>query len=355
MNRRDFTKISALSVASSSLLGVPWGCSNTGKKDEARKPSLINTLYYRANTFHYNPFHIAADLQWMADHGTQAVTLAISEPDFIQAIRNIETIVSEAHKRNIKVFFVTSRWAGIFAGAPKAPSLFAAKNPHTWSLNSKGEPYFHSSGPICSIYYEEVFEFFTRSLDRVLNQWGLDGVVWDEPKAYQMDYSEKAIEALGTNGTVAQHEANYCEYISQLNQHIRNHHGDKVISFFAYPYLSENFIEESSRIRHLDYFGSDGRGYPIGERPENIGGKKFLLGEGAVGMRYVTKAREKNLKSMVLIENFRTQLSEHPLLEKYLDEIITMVDQFAYYYYPRSCEAPDETMKLITSKLKHFV
>ncbi|MBQ0734680.1 hypothetical protein [Aquimarina celericrescens] len=352
MKRRDFTKITALGAIGTSILGIPYAC-NVAKGD--KKPSLINNLYYRANTFHYNPAHIAADMQWMADHGTNALTMAISEVDFNTAEQNIETIINEAHKRGIKVFFVTSRWAGVFAGAPKMPSIFAAKNPHTWSLNKKGKPYFHSSGPICSIYYPEVFNFFIEHLDKAFMTWDLDGVVWDEPKAYQLDYAPNARETLGERPSVETHEANYCEFISKLNDHIRNKHGNKIINFFAYPYLSNSFIEEASKIRHLDYYGADGRAYPKAEKPESFRGKKYLIGEGKVGKRYIEKATEKKLKSMVLIENFNTQIQEYPLLEKHLDTIITMADQFAYYYYPRSCAEPDKAMQLITKHLKKIV
>ncbi|GAA4273701.1 hypothetical protein U6A24_02810 [Aquimarina gracilis] len=350
MKRRDFAKITTLGTIGTSILGIPYGCSMDSKK--RKKPSLINNLYYRANTFHYNPSHIATDMQWMADHGTNALTMAISEVDFGTSERNIEAIVTQAHKRGIKVFFVTSRWAGVFAGAPKMPSIFAAKNPHTWSLNKKGRPYFHSSGPICSIYYPEVFDFFIEYLNKTFATWDLDGIVWDEPKAYQLDYSPKATEALGTNPVIETHEANYCEFISQLNDHIRKEHGGKTINFFAYPYLTDSFIEKASEIRHLDYYGADGRAYPNTERPETYTGKKFILGQGNVGHRYVTKAHEKGLKSMVLIENFKTTPNEYPLLEKYLNTIIAMADQFAYYYYPRSCNEPDKAMQLITSYLK---
>ena len=353
MKRRDFTKITALGALGTSVLGIPYACSVASEK--AKRPSLINNLYYRANTFHYNPIHIAADMQWMADHGTNALTMAISEVDFGNAERNIETIVLEAHKRGIKVFFVTSRWAGVFAGAPKMPSIFAAKNPHTWSLNEKGKPYYHSSGPICSIYYPEVFDFFIEHLDKAFKTWDLDGVVWDEPKAYQLDYSTKAVETLGENTSVEIHEANYCEFISKLNDHIRTEHGDKIINFFAYPYLTDSFIEEASKIRHLDYYGADGRAYPNTEKPETYTGKKFLLGEGKVGHRYVKKAQEKGLKSMVLIENFKTKPNEYDLLETHLDTIITMADQFAYYYYPRSCDEPDKAMQIITKHIKQHI
>ncbi len=353
MKRRDFTKITTLGALGTSILGIPYACSVASEK--AQKPSLINNLYYRANTFHYNPAHIAADMQWMADHGTNALTMAISEVDFGNAERNIETIITEAHKRGIKVFFVTSRWAGVFAGAPKMPSIFAAKNPHTWSLNEKGKPYFHSSGPICSIYYPEVFDFFIEYLNKAFNTWDLDGVVWDEPKAYQMDYASKAKETLEDNPLLETHEANYCEFISKLNDHIRNEHDNKTINFFAYPYLTNSFIEEASNIRHLDYYGADGRAYPNIERPKTYTGKKFLLGEDKVGHRYVNKAHEKGLKSMVLIENFKTTPNEYPLLEKHLDTIITMADQFAYYYYPRSCAEPDKAMQIITNYLKKHI
>ncbi|MEM6317370.1 MAG: hypothetical protein AAF960_06850 [Bacteroidota bacterium] len=359
MNRRNFTKTTAAGLVGATLLGCASGKTTALI---SKKPTFINNLYYRANTWHFNPKHIAADMDWMADHGSHAITIALSETDFSNAPRNIETIVRTAHDRGLKVLFVTSRWAGIFAGAPKAPSLFAAKNPQTWSLKADGKPYFHSSGPICSIYYPEVFEFFTSKLKEAFQRFDLDGVMWDEPKAYQLDFAPKGKAALSAEKVAASpydnpldlHIANYCEYISTLNDVIKMEFPNKQIHFFAYPYLSEFFVEKASEIRHLDYYGADGRAYPKDQRPATEKGKKYLLGEGATGFRYVEKAKEKGIKSMVLIENFRTILTEHPLLEKYLDDIIPNVDQFAYYYYPRSCETPDKTLEIITRKLKKY-
>lgn len=361
MKRRDFTKLSLTGLAAAGILGIPYACATANEK--RKTPSLINNLYYRANTYHYNPTHIAADMQWMADHGSHAVTIALSEVDFEKAHRNVETIISKAHKHGLKVFFVTSRWAGVFAGAPKMPSIFAAQHPHTWSLGADGKPYFHSSGPICSIYYPEVKQFFLDTLDKSFNNFGFDGVVWDEPKAYQMDYSAFAKAELkqlsgfetGSGNALITHEGNYCEFISLLNDHIKKNHGDKVINFFAYPYLTDTWIEQASGIRHLDYFGADGRAWPQSDVRNTYKGKKFLIGDGATGSRYIEKATEKKLKSMVLIENFQAAKADYPLYEAYLDEIIPMADQFAYYYYPRSCEEPDTVMQLITNKLKQYI
>ncbi|MBV6646802.1 MAG: hypothetical protein KI790_15195 [Cyclobacteriaceae bacterium] len=352
MKRRDFAKTTLAASLGASMLNLP-SCSFPQKG--GKKPSLINNIYYRANTFSMVPRHVAQDMQWMADHGSNALTIAISEQDFLHAYRNIELICSEAAKRNLKVFFVTSRWAGVFAGAPKLPSIFAALNPHTWSLDKRGKPHFHSSGPICSIYYPEVFDFFISSIDKAFQTWDLAGIIWDEPKAYLMDYSMEAIESLGENGTVQEHEVNYCRYISRLNDHIHRNYPDKTISFFAYPYLSDSWIEAASEIRHLDYFGADGRPYAKKDGEGITSTKKYILGEEKSAMRYVRVAREKNLKSMVLIENFSMKVSHHHVVEKRLDEIIESVDQFAYYYYPRSCEDPDASMKLIADYVKKYI
>lgn len=352
MRRREFTKRSAALSLGAALLPSLNSCGSS--QDQPKKPSLVNNIYYRANTFSMVPRHVAQDMQWMADHGSNALTIAVSEQDFEHAKRNIELICTEAGKRNLKVFFVTSRWAGVFAGAPKMPSIFAARNPQTWSLDENGKPYFHSSGPICSIYYPEVKDFFISSIDQAFNTWDLAGIIWDEPKAYLMDYSQGAKDVLGPDGTVEQHEINYCNYISELNDHINTNYPDKTISFFAYPYLTNSWIESASKIRHLDYFGADGRPYSKKDSEGIVEVKKYILGENSA-QRYIDKANEKGIKSMVLIENFKMQVDHHPLVEKRLDQIISSVDQFAYYYYPRSCENPDASMKLITDHVKKFV
>jgi len=118
------------------------------------------------------PHQIREDLKWMQDVGTQAVSVAVLEQDLFAAVENIEIICNEAAKLGMDVYAVPSRWGGLFAGAPKVPSLFSVQNHHTWVLEEDGSPKISKySGVISSVHYPETLEFFLSSIDEMFKLW----------------------------------------------------------------------------------------------------------------------------------------------------------------------------------------
>lgn len=98
------------------------------------------------------PDQVREDMEWIADTGTDAVTIAVLEQDLYAARENIETIHREAARVGLKLFAAPSRWAGQVAGAPRVPGLFTASHPETWVRNEDGTPYLSSySGPMPSL------------------------------------------------------------------------------------------------------------------------------------------------------------------------------------------------------------
>ncbi len=105
------------------------------------------------------PRHVREDLKWMADVGTNVVSVAVIEQDLFAAVENIEIICNEATKLGMDVWAVPSRWGGLVAGAPKVPSLFTIQNHDTWKLNKDGSYASSSvSGRISSIFHPATFD-----------------------------------------------------------------------------------------------------------------------------------------------------------------------------------------------------
>ncbi len=122
MNRREFAqKILlagiALPIAGNDIL------ANTNVTNNKGTSTLINAYYFRAHMYTLVPRHVREDLKWMADVGTNVVTLSVLEQDLFAATKNIEFVVNEASKLNMKVWMVPARWGGLFAGAPKVPEV----------------------------------------------------------------------------------------------------------------------------------------------------------------------------------------------------------------------------------------
>ncbi|HEX7847800.1 MAG TPA: hypothetical protein VF476_18500, partial [Chitinophagaceae bacterium] len=265
LDRRTFIKNTSLITAGLSILPKE-------EKDPVNRPGdrLLNAYYFRAHMYTIVPRHVREDMKWMADVGTNAVSIAILEQDLTAAVENIEIVCNEAAKVGIKVFAVPSRWGGMFAGAPKVPSIFSVYNPQTWVLKKDGKPVNNiSSGVISSVHYPETEEFFKTSLDKIFSLWPIKGIVWDEPKSFMKDFSPKAVEKLGKDAPLEDHVKAVVEFHSRINKHIKDKQPEVTTTMFAYANQPEMVVQEAAKTQHLDYYGCDGRPWRMedGGRP----------------------------------------------------------------------------------------
>jgi hypothetical protein len=190
MNRGQFLKTSLLGLAYTGVNG--FSANNKGKSAK-----ILNAYYLRAHMYTLVPRHVREDLKWMADAGTNVVSVAVLEQDLFAAVENIEFICNEASKLGMEVWAVPSRWGGIVAGAPKVPSIFTCRNPQTWAMNKDGS-YIDSenSGRISSVFHPDTLEFMCNTADKVFSTWDIKGIIWDEPKTLNADYHPLALAQL---------------------------------------------------------------------------------------------------------------------------------------------------------------
>lgn len=350
MNRRIFIE---KSIAASALLTTGMSHAFPYGKQNTLKEKLLNAYYFRAHMYTMVPSQVAEDMQRMADIGTDAVTVAILEQDLFAAVENVEIIANEADKKGIKLFVVPSRWGGMFAGAPKVPSLFSVQNPHTWILLKDGKPRYNNvSGVISSVHYPETFDFFCESITKMMALWPIKGIVWDEPKSYLMDYSPKAIENLGADASLSSHVRAVSDFHGRINAFIKEGWSDVTTNLFSYADLDDELIDIIAQTKKLDYFGCDGRPwYPNdGGVDESVG--KTLLKNGE---RFLSAARKHKVNSLWLIENHNMKAKDMELAKNRLPEVISKdVDQLIYYYYPRNLSNPADNMDLIFEQVAQF-
>lgn len=166
MNRRNFVINTSLATTGMSLAS---SANAFAKMLGPTSDKVLNAYYFRAHMYTIVPHQVREDLKWMKDKGTDIVSVGILEQDLYAAVENVEIICNEAEKLGISVYAVPSRWGGMFAGAPKVPSIFTSKNPQTWILDENGKPFYNARGPVSSVHYPEVFEFFCESIVRHLN------------------------------------------------------------------------------------------------------------------------------------------------------------------------------------------
>jgi hypothetical protein len=351
-SRRNFIRQAVLSTAVLSSSKDLFSFSLKGE-NKSKATKLLNAYYFRAHMYTIVPRHVREDLKWMADVGTDAVSLAILEQDLNAAVENVDIICNEAEKLNMKVFAVPSRWGGLVAGAPKVPSIFSARKPETWILKKDGSPITNGiSGVISSIHHPDTVEFFKTSLDKVLSLWNIKGIVWDEPKCFIPDYSKKAVEQLGPDASSESQVKAVVDFFGDLNHHIKTQKPEVATSLFVYANSSKLILEESAKTKHLDYYGCDGRPWRNEDGGQQEATGKVLLGAGE---EFLKAARQNGKKSLWLIENHNMPAADIELMRKRLPEVVKKdVDQLIYYYYPRNVDNPETAMNVIAKNVRSF-
>ncbi len=350
MDRKEFIKKTALAGSALGFAHLPT-FSGQIKRTSAK---TLNAYYLRAHMYTMVPHQVKEDLKWMADVGTNIISVAVLEQDFFAAKENIEIICNEAAKLGMDVWAVPSRWGGLVAGAPKVPSIFTTLHQETWKKNSDGT-YASSkiSGRESSIFHPATAEFMQESAKNIFKTWDIKGMIWDEPKSLAKDYHELAIKKLGKNVPLEAYIDANVEFYSKTNNNIKAEFPDKQIAMFIYSNKDDMTLNKCATIEGLDAYGCDGRPWTNKDGGKQEGKGKVLL--GGVGQRFIDAARKNGKKSLWLIENHNMADEDIPILEKRMPEIAkTEVDHLIYYYYPRNLSQPDRIMNIIKKNISTF-
>jgi hypothetical protein len=310
---------------------------------------LRNAYYFRHHMYTLVPRHVREDMAWLADAGTQVVSLAILEQDLYAARQNVEIICREADRVGMHVHAVPSRWGGLVAGAPKVPSRFTIDHPEAASTDAGGRPHIGVSGPIASVHHPACRAFFVEALETMLTQWPIAGVVWDEVKNLDaIDHSTPAKKRLGdqcgqrsaqVNATVA--------FFGDMNRHIKSLRPEAVTTLFLYAHCQGEEVPGFAATPKLDYFGCDGRPWSIadGGTTEDGAGQKCLLDHGP---RFLEAARRGGTAGFLLIENHNLASADLELVDRRLGDVLSLAaEHVAFYYYPRNVADPNRLMEII--------
>ncbi len=354
MRRRDFLIKTGVVASTAAVLPAALGDVMPAQKVGRVPGKCLNAYYFRAHMYTIVPSQVREDLLFMADLGTDTVSVAILEQDLFAAVENVNIIANEAEKLGMALQIVPSRWGGILAGAPKVPSIFSTRNPKTWVLNKDGSAVPNRwSGVMSSVHYPETRQFFKDSIDKCLALWPVKGIIWDEPKLYTtIDYSDAAKSELGVDTSLPAHQRAFSDFFSELNAHIKSKVSGVKTSLFVYANLSDDVITSASRITNLDYFGCDGRPWRNEDGGEQEQANKVLLGAGE---RFLTAAHEAGKGAFWLIENHNMSAANNVLMDKRLAEVVAhMPEQLSYYYFPRNVDQPDDNMAIVAKHIKKY-
>lgn len=341
MDRRKF--LQALGLG-----GVVLSLNNRAFANRPKTSNLLITAYYfRAHMYTIVPKQVAADIRAIAEMGANAIAIALLEQDLFVAVENVKIISEEARKQNLKVFCVPSRWAGLVAGAPKVPSLFAVQNPETWAYNPDGKPQFNNTwGITCSVFHPETRKYFTEQLLKSQKLFGFDGFIFDEPKCLTTDYSKAATEKQSGKVTWDGHMAGVVDFFSEVTGQIKQANPKLVTSLFNYASANNAVAEWFAKITHLDYYGMDGRPWPNNWGGELEGSNKTIHDNYE---RFNKLAVDNGKRTLYLIENHNLRAEDTELMRRGLDLMLNFLPQhLIFYYYPRNVGKPEESMRVIS-------
>ena len=93
MNRRTFLTSSAVTAAA--LPALAAAAEKTPPRVVNKTATAIGAYYLNAHMYTYVPRHIRADMEWMADIGTQYVCVGVVEQDLSAAYENHALIAEE--------------------------------------------------------------------------------------------------------------------------------------------------------------------------------------------------------------------------------------------------------------------
>jgi hypothetical protein len=171
--------------------------------------------------------HLDHDLEKMVSLGVDAVSICVQVSQLTnwhqQRLRNV---VDRAHAFGLKVHAAPNRWCGLTAGWLDGVS--------EWTL-ANADALRPGSGH-CDPRNPKVRRRYEGNLRILLEGFGFDGVVWDEPRPP---------------------EADVIGFLDEMSAFVKSVRRDALVSMFAEAgdlHLAETF----AGTRHVDYLGSDG-------------------------------------------------------------------------------------------------
>jgi len=328
-------------------------CSCAEKKQN-NNHKLVGAYYFGAGYFTLVPDNIKRDISEMKKMGTDVICITATEGDITDNKSNIQFIIKTIHANGMKVFIVPSNLAAITAGQPLEPSIFPYHHLNTWVINKDSTKKIRRlSGAVCSFYYPEVKQYFKDIVKQIMDTFKVDGIVWDEPKStYWQDFSLLALEN-NKDGDFVKYMQDYAAFFSEINKYIKSINPNIIIVQFDEACRNDTVVNESAKIKNIDYFGTDGCPYFTAESPYK--GNRATKVLPVFGERYFKAARNNNHKTFALIENQYLTLEEVKSMEKNIDYISSMdVDFLVYYYYGFYDGNSDYKMQVVNKIIEKF-
>lgn len=310
---------------------------------------MISAYCLDYNTWVCIPRHVKEDFAEMADMGVDTVCLSFSENDMAYARRTFEILTGLAHEAGLRVFVIPSRIAGRFAGAPLMPSVWLARHPQ-YQIPDK------CWLPAGCVESPQVREWIKEFMKTLINDYALDGIVWDEPKEpTTVSHHPDTIARFGNNPTMQDMATGFCEFFEDLTGYCHRLNPNLVQTLFCQKTEPEFFTRMISQNPHIQYFGYDGnlsRQSTFKEEPQET---KYRI--ESAWERTVAECKAAGKGTFALVESMNMPKKEHESFEQAFDAFLTSYrpDHLSIYYYAHNAEDPEALNAIIKRTMKkHF-
>ncbi len=311
-----------------------------------------NAYYIHQYSYNQPPLYIDNDMQWLVDHGFNAISIAVNEIDLLKNPLGIDRLFNSAKKHGLKVHLVPSRWGGIVAGTPGIQSYFCMKNPKDTVLAKDGTPILSGLwGTMASIHSPNTYNFFCEAFDSIYGNWHFDGIIWDEPKCFNIiDYNPLAQKKRPIDSGIEWDREQFASFFDRIGAYIRAKYQNVELAMFLYGDIEDEIFDCCCKIINLDDLGIDGSPFLPNRNTDKR--KKTLIKNAAY---FRDKVLDSGKNSLILIENFNMTKDEDKMMDLSLPTIIGYnIDHVLAYYYGRNNEDPDGNMKIIVRHLCGF-
>jgi hypothetical protein len=294
------------------------------------------------------PHQLDENFADLADCGFDAVALSFSESEMAYSRRAFEIQVDLAKRRGLKVLVVPSRLGGRFAGAPLMPSVWLAGHPEclvpgkTWL-------------PIAALESPEFVAWIKEFMGRLLADYDLDGIVWDEPKNVQTVHRHPATVArFGPDPTQEQMMDSFVEFLDDLNRFCLSVKPDLSITLFTQRQDPERFTRRAAAAHGIEFFGYDGnlaRQSYFHEEPTWI---KYRI--ESVWERTVSECAVAGRKTFALVENMLMPKEAVPEFERNFEAYLQNYrpDHLSVYYYAHNNEDPEAVQEIVRRMVRKY-
>jgi len=281
---------------------------------------LLNCYYYAPHNHTLLADHIRRDLARMAELGSDIVSFCVQESQLDNwHWKRVDNMITLAHQAGLKAHIVPNRWAGVFAGWLDGFGRFQIEHPEYMAKIDH-----ENWEKACCLSRPEVMQYLRNHLQKMLETFDTDGIIWDEPHSYFCHCS--ACKAAGIDSEIKAHQL-FAARLDELGKFARQCRSDLTISCFVQPH-DDLLLQALIPTQTIDYLGSDGH---VRSSNHTMHRMKTTIFEAH--QKYAPLLRKAGKKSFFLPEAQRHRDED---LQNYLDNLYDAftlpMDQLMYYY-----------------------